>query len=399
MKFSKPGKHQKRTTRMTLALLLSGTTAMAAAFDASAGDFRLTADYTDPGTTLKIEVYEYRNDPNVARSLAPALACTGYTWDTAPLMVVFGGAAGTGDDYIGFYPIAEKVNTKACTRVVYVRMANEKGYGHGTDTPNAYAPAEMVNKSAANVEWAMNQVLTATYPSARRVTYVGGSASALFGAKLLERKFSDMIQPFNYSVPWSRVKRFVFAGPPAGNLAIACKNTYYGSLGATGIIDDVANGLTGRFNCATYLATGGVTEANGALYGWADAAAKTAARNAGLRINMVIGRQDELFGNSNATSYGDNACVSQANNTDYNCWTGPEGVENYMATTNLWPDRWAFASPSAYVNDAITYSVINATHGDVWGKPEVVQGFCYLAAKESSSMYPTYESTYLAQCD
>lgn len=399
MQFSKKGKHQRRTTRSTLALLLCSALVMTAVSDALAGDFAYMTSYSDPGTGLAIEVYEYRNAPNTAHSLAPALACTGYTWDTAPLMVVFGGAAGTGYDYTGFYPIAEKVNARVCTRVVYVRMANATGYGHGTGTPNAYAPAEMVNKSAANVEWAMHKVLTEAYPSARRVTYVGGSASALFGAKLLERKFSEMIQPFNASAPWSRVKRFVFAGPPAGNLATACKNTYYGSLTATGIIDDVANGLTGKSYCASYLATGGVTESNGALYGWADAATKTAARNAGLRINMVIGRQDELFGNSNATVYGDNACVSHANNTDYNCWTGPEGVENYMATTNLWPDRWGFTSPSDYVNDAITYSVINATHSDVWGKPEVVQGFCYLAAKEASSMYPTYESTYIAQCD
>ncbi len=396
MQISTANKRRKRTTRTTLALLLSSAAAMTAASDALAGDFAYTTSYSDPGTGLAIEVYEYRNVPNTARSLAPALACTGYTWDTAPLMVVFGGSAGTGYDYTGFYPIAEKVNAKACTRVVYVRMANATGYGHGTGTPNAYAPAEMVYKSAANVEWAMNKVLTATYPRARRVTYVGGSASALFGAKLLERKFSEMIQPFNASAPWSRVKRFIFSGPPAGNLATACRNTFYG-VGVTNTIDGVANGLTGKGSCAGYLnflRLANLSDDSGKLYGWADSNTKLLARNAGLRINMVIGRQDELFG-SNGTG-----CTAP-NPDRRSCWTGPLGVLNYMFTTNLEPDRWGgvYPSMSVYVNDAITYSPINATHGDVWGKPDVVRAFCYLAAKEASSMYPSSEGTYLAQCD
>lgn len=364
------------------AAVCAGGLMMAA--DASAGGFVWSGYYLNQSTGGAIELYSYYDNTSVAYSLASGPACNGYTWQTAPIMVVFGGGVGTGYEYGGFVDIADKVNRKACTRVVYVRQTNAQGYFLATGTANPRAPADKANNAAGNIAWAMDRVLTYFYPSAKRVTYVGGSASAGLGAKLIETKYNDLITPTTSAVPWSRVKRFIFSGPPAGNLATACRYT-----SATSDFYGVPSGFTGKPNCTEYLkflAVNGVSDISGNLYGSASESTKTAARNAGLRINMFVGTEDALFGWPAAGMA-----------------SGPQGVENYMAVSNLWPNMTGIpstaAAASAHVDAGITYGTMSATHSNVWSRPSVVKAICYLAAKETSSMNPAAKSQYLARCD
>lgn len=354
------------------------------ATDASAGGFVWSGYYLNQSTGGAIELYSYYDNTSVAYSLAAGPACNGYTWQTAPIMVVFGGSLGTGYEYGGFTDIADRLNRKACTRVVYVRQINAQGYFLATGTADPRNPAYKANNAAGNIAWAMDRVLTYFYPSAKRVTYVGGSASAGLGAKLLEMKFGELVTPTTSTVPWSRVKRFIFAGPPIGNLATACRytsaaSTFYG----------IPAGFTGKANCTEYLnflAANGVPDTSGNLYGFASETTKTTARNAGLRINMFVGTEDELFGWPAAGTA-----------------TGPQGVENFMAVSNLWPNLTGIpstaATAAAHVDAGITYGTMSATHSNVWSRPSVVKAVCYLAAKETSSMNPAAQSQYLARCD
>lgn len=366
-------------------LLIAGNADAAAGF-ALLGTESGTVNSSVPNV---IDIYEYRS--NLAESgslsgLGMGGACTGYSVSTVPIMVVFGGNDGTGSEYGGFTTIAANLDAKTCTRMVYVQFKNANGHFNGA-VPNMAAPANTVNSAAANIEWAMDAVLRYYFRYAKRVTYVGGSASAGLGAKLLERKFYDLIKVPSVAVPWSRVKRFIFAGPPLGNTATACRYTKAGAL-----YDLVVWRYIGiNQNCSSYLNWLGPTGANdgtGNLYGKATADAKSMAASAGLRINMLVGTSDELFG-----------WTTQSQNYA----TGPQGVVNFMDVSGLSAGLSAAPSSSTvadgYSGSAITYSTTDATHSTVWSRPDVVKTMCYLAARETSSMGSFGLSTYLQKCD
>lgn len=368
--------------RRLTAAIIAGGSLMAA--DALAAQFVLSGASDSPYMKISFNIYTYANNPMYPRDMPSVPACNGYSSETVPIMVVFGGGTGTGLEYAGLETMADKVLMKTCTRVIYVRQTAAEGYFANTGTANPANPKEKVEKAARNIIWEMDRILTSHYPQAQRVTYVGGSASAGLGAKVLELKFSDLVTSPTSTVPWSRVKRFVFAGPPVGNFATACR---YTSAGST--FDAAQSFYTGKASCKNYLdylAANNVSDTSGILYGYASESAKTTARDAGLRINMFIGTEDELFGWPTSGTA-----------------TGPQGVENFMGVSNLWPVLTGIpttaATASTHVDTGITYGTMSATHSNVWSRPSVVKAMCYLAAKETSSINPSAKSQYLARCD
>lgn len=295
--------------------------------------------------TYRASVDEWRHQDTTPRSLD----CLSSRWDTAPIMVVFGGGPGTGDVSAGFVTLGAKLS-RACIRLVVVEGVT--GYDSGARAPGLTAAVGRLSDMAANVEYATEVVLN-LYPRATRAAFLGGSMSAALGAKIIDNYFDRVTAPRS-SDPLTRVDRFVFGGPPIGDLKAGCQRTvddtryaYMPQVAAffTGATPSTPGGTTGI--CASYLAAaGGVS---GTMYGKATATQLQRLRSSGVRVNLFIGSNDEFFG----------GCGS--------CFTGADGVGNFLQVTGL-DSLLVMVAPTGINSTATVTGTImpGRTHSTLW---------------------------------
>lgn len=344
--------------------------------EASAAEGFVWAGYnTNSATGYAFSVYEYRYDTAQQKSLK----CASTLWNAAPIVVSFGGGTGVNNDAVNETNLGRKLSN-ACVRLVAIQGT----YPYLTGAPpqntldNGIA-LKRVTVAAQNMGFAINTIINWTYYSgASHVTVKGGSASGIFGAKVLEQRFGSLT-----AAPWNKVRRFVLGGPPAADLAEACKFTADGNT----TLQWAMNDFTGHATCMAYLdkrktlaGTWWVYTPDPLLTSF-NPTQLSQLSSMGMKVNTFVGDRDEIFG------YGV-AGLNCATATNGSCWNGPPGVENYLTTSNLrnipggvWrasvsnPRAAKFASASA----ATTFTTIpEATHSS---GPDVSSGICDVIAE------------------
>ncbi|TXH66346.1 MAG: hypothetical protein E6Q88_12160 [Lysobacteraceae bacterium] len=276
---------------------------------------------TNPSTNYAFYAYEYRYDTAQQKSLK----CSSASWNSAPIVVSFGGADGTSTDAVDA-DLGRRLSN-ACVRLVAIQGAN--GYLTGApaiNLANKNMALDRVTTGGQNMGFAVNSVINlAYYSGASHVTVKGGSASGIYGAKVLEQRYGSL-----GTYPWTKVRRFVFGGPPTGDLTEACKYTADGST----TLQAAMTGHTGYATCKDYLnsrktlaGTWWVYTAT-PLYTAFNGAQLTQLNNWGVKVNTFVGNRDEIFG------YGV-AGLNCATALNGSCWNGPQGVDNYLAGSGL----------------------------------------------------------------
>lgn len=397
-------RHAKYNSGFLVSRALTAVFAVFAASSAGAGGFSYRAykTFTTPSTPYTVggqlygfDVIEYRNNAANRNDIPQHCINAGYNGGTLPVFLVFGGGNGNGGGvpYIGWagpsswgseYTVfdgggrlGDVLMNKACTRVVYVRSVF--GYELATSA-NASNPQPRMKGMAQNIASAMDILMqdASLYQQAKKVTYLGGSASALYGAHVLSDKFGQMVGP-SASAPWNKVKRFVLAGPHGGNIITACKHNY-APADRTSYVTATAKNLVNWY-CDELRPVPSSNEYLGNMYSPATQEAKAQAAQYGLRINMFVGDKDEIYGYAPG-----NNCI--ANGT---CWSGPDGLNNFVNVANLTPIN-TFNNPTdglggaIFSGQSITKSILpGVNHSGVWTHPPTVKTICYLAAYDSLS--------------
>lgn len=305
-----------------LCALVAGISA-GAALDAAAVEGFVVVNSTahqNPNTGYAYHAYEYRYNTTQSKSLK----CSSAAWDSAPIVVSFGGADGTFTDSqdtdLG------RLLSNACVRLVAVKGVN--GYLTGAPALTTSDP-DMARRQVAVAGQNMGFVVDAAlgyYTAASHVTVKGGSASAAYGAKMLEQRYASL------GTSWTRVRRFVFGGPPIGDLTAGCLYTAPAGVDSTGkkvvtLMEGVVIGHTGHSSCSSYLASRNY--AANPVYATFNATQLSQLAAWGVKVNTFVGGKDDFFGlgaaylNCAAAPYG-------------SCWSGPQGVENYLTTSGLY---------------------------------------------------------------
>lgn len=300
-------------------LLLAPVAMLLATTTAEAGFQRATSAEVVRGD-YRANVDEWRHQDATPRSLD----CPSSRWSTAPIMVVFGGADGTGDISAGFVTLGAKLS-RVCIRLVVVE--GNTGYDAGARAPGVTSAVGRISDMAANVEYATEVVLN-LYPEATRAALLSGSMSAALAAKVVDDYFYRVIatpKPDSLTRdPLTRVDRFVFGGPPIGNLVDGCKHTVDSTVGVlmpqvaaffTGAPPSSPGGTTGV--CANYVAAAARAGVSGAMYGTATPTQLRELQASGVRLNFFVGSEDWFFGR----------CAT--------CYSGPDGVGNFLQVTGL----------------------------------------------------------------
>ena len=343
------------------------------AADATAAEGFVWVGYNTNTTGYAFAVYEYRYDTAQQKSLK----CASTLWNSAPIVVSFGGASGTFSDMLD-NTLGRKLSN-ACVRLVGVKGTNDYMTGAPpVNLSNNKMAWDRVSVAGQNMGFAVNTVINwAYYSGASHVTVKGGSASGIFGAKVLDQRFAS----FGVA-PWNKVRRFVFGGPPAADLAQACKYTADG----TNILQGVTTGFTGYGTCKLYLASR--SYAADKLVNTFTPTQLSQLYSMGMKVNTFVGDKDEIFG------YGVQG-ANCATATNGSCWKGPEGVDDYLTVSGLrnipggvWKtsvsNPWAakFASASA----ATTFTTIpGATHSS---GPDITSGICDVIAEGRANTNP-----------
>ncbi len=360
-----------RNTSLRLALL--ATACMAPAMEVAAGSFQSIGMNVVNGTynTYYGAVYEWRHNDTIAQSLP-----SGCNTSTAPIVVLFHGGNGidSGNAALTEYmtTLAQRLST-ACVRMVSVQ--GRTAYTVNAP-PNASSATSVPNQAALNIATALTQIMSApVYRNASKVIYFGGSMSGLFGAVLLRNQYANYT---NDAVPyWSKLDRFVVAGPPAGNLYDACKlsNTY----------NDTARGTATLFtggDCVSFLRD--FNAITGRLMK-PFTAAEVATLRSKIRVHMLVGTLDDLWGYGKP---GVPSCNVNANPPQ--CWTGQQGVDNYLATSGLSSTVYRNIDAVPPSSSPITFTQITgAGHSNVWNyNAGVESGICKLISRDFPGTLP-----------
>lgn len=361
------GKNTRKHRKALLCLALLATMSMIPAMEAAAGSFQSAGMNVAsiPNGVYSGTVYEWRNDDTVAQSL-PA----GCNPSTAPIAVLFHG--GTGID-AGNQALIEHMTTlaqrlsTACVRMVSVQ-------GNTPYTANAPANStsatSVPNQAATNIAFALAQIMSApAYKNASNVIYLGGSMSGLLGGVMLRNQYSNYT---NDGVAyWSKLDRFVMAGPPGGNLYNACQH----AAGYTYTAPDISNLFTGR-TCQSFVAYFNAT--TGSLVQPFNSA-EIAILRSKVRIHMLVGTNDDLWGYGKPDKPN---CNSQA--IPSHCWTGPQGVEDYLTMSGFSATTYRDTNAISPNSQPITFTqLIGAGHNNVWDyNTPVEMGICKLISRD-----------------
>ncbi|MEQ1513049.1 MAG: hypothetical protein ABL934_10280 [Lysobacteraceae bacterium] len=360
--------------KKSLATILAFGVLGIATADASAAEAFVWVGSGINSTGYAFSIYEYRYDIAQQKSLK----CASTRWDSAPIVVSFGGADGTLTDMLDS-TLGRKLSN-ACVRLVGIKGANAYMVGAPPVTPfNTKIAWDRVSVAGQNMGYAVNAVINWTrYSGSSHVTVKGGSASGIFGAKVLEQRFAW----FNVA-PWNKVRRFVFGGPPAADLAAACRNT---AEGAAITLQSVTKGFTGYESCRSYLV--GRNYQADILVSKFTPTQLSQLYSMGMKINTFVGDKDDIFG----YGFPGANCATAISGT---CWKGPDGVDNYLYESGLYyipggvwkasvSNPWAakFASASA----ATTFTTIpGATHSS---GPDITSGICDVIAEGRANTNP-----------
>lgn len=306
---------------LLLPLLAAGAlSGFACTADAAEGYVWIGANTNTTGYAFN--VYEYRYDTLQQKSLK----CASGAWETAPIVVSFGGAEGTGGDSLD--PDLGRRLSNACVRLVAINGANAYLTGApANNLSNKNMALDRVNVAGQNMGFAVDTVINwGYYANASHVTVKGGSASGIYGAKVLEQRLSAL---GTASSKWYKVRRFVFGGPPTGDLVDACRHTADGNT----TLQWAMNLHTGYATCKDYensrlvLAGTRYVPSPMPLYTALTATQLNTLSSLGVKVNTFVGDQDEIFG------YG--IGLNCATAWDGYCWNGPQGVESYLTVSNL----------------------------------------------------------------
>lgn len=309
-------KKKMRVLCALIAAMASGN-----AVDAAAAEGFAFVHYNTNTTGYAFYAYEYRYDTAQQKSLK----CSSALWNSAPIVVSFGGAEGTSTDALDA-DMGRRLSN-ACVRLVAVQGANAYLTGApANNLSNKNMALDRVTVAAQNMGFAINSTINlAYYSGASHVTVKGGSASGIYGAKVLEQRYASL-----GTYPWSKVRRFVLGGPPTGDLTEACKYTADGNTTAQWAM----NLHTGYATCKDYLnsrktlaGTWWVYTAS-PLYTAFNATQLNQLASLGVKVNTFVGNRDEIFG------YGV-AGLNCATALNGSCWNGPPGVENYLSGSGL----------------------------------------------------------------
>ena len=343
--------------------------------------------------TYQYKVKEYREDVTVANSIFPdCMAKNPELVRAAPIVIFFPGAHGAYDSTSADYPeitrIAQKLHV-ACARMLVV--VGVTPYAAGTINP--YQTIDAFLPSTRNVEAATDYIMR-NYSSASSVTYVGGSSSALFGAKLLELRRGEIFSPASSS-PWTKLKRFILAGPGAGDMYFACRNAGTGSHieisslpGAVG--EYLPNGNKSTcVNYTNFVESSPNSSGMGAFYSPLTAVEKNAmAAGNGPKINMFVGAKDHIYGKYNPDKTDNINCAATAPSGV--CWSAVDGASNYASMLGLTPTRISEGNSSITRSGSTTLlSMANAGHSDVWAHASMPKWICGLVTGDSVCFGPS----------
>jgi hypothetical protein len=308
---------------------------------------------------------------------------------SAAIAILFPGGPGTSEPGPEALDLAQALSF-ACVRLVYVK--GTAAY----DTNVDLGPVLTAEPRLAVQAEAMSQVMNAVmnrYPGAKRFYFIGGSNSAAIGAKVLEQKASLIAQSSGSN--WSKLRRFIMAGSPIGNLVDGCYHSYdWGTLNQpAGLLMPI---VTKNFIAMSDNLPGGYCNTllnnrngwSGAMYLPMSAAMQTSLVNANFRLNLFVGGDDDFFG----------AVTRPGIPSRMTAYSGPNGVDNYVATafansSNLVNTPWAQIPLNNYPAsvdsaNAFTKSVaLGQGHSGVFNK--FTNGvICTLAIYDGQASYP-----------
>ncbi len=341
-------------------------------------------EFARKATGYRVAVSEYRD----ITSRPSSLRCGEALWSKAPIVISFGGANGQGADALDA-DFGRRLS-RACIRLVAVQGIDP--YLPASPAPSTTDPSAATKRvvaAADNVASAVEFVI-GKYPLTTHVTYRGGSASAIYGAKVLEQKTKSGALGV---APWSKVRRFIFGALPTADITEACKNTADG--------DTVFKiwGLgphTGYSTCKQYLGSrlsGSGYSANPIYSAFTSTAPLGSTSdlqklaNWGVKVNGFTGTSDEIFGFGLP---GFNCATA----TSGSCWNGPQGFDGYLNISalrnvgvnnrTLTDTRTAkFTSTTAKVTFT---KVRNATH--TLSGPQINAGLCDVIAEGQANTIP-----------
>lgn len=218
--------------------------------------------------------------------------------------------------------------------------------------------------------------------TAPQFAYLGGSAGALFGAKLIDK------YPVTDPVLANMARALLVAGPAGGNVYESCTQAQQGSLVrqvAPSLFNKRCDGVTQPAN-SNHLTTP-----------WAnEEIVSTATKNvaffvnptnfvsfitAGKQIDIAAGTADAIFGWSSGSTV----------------WTGPQYIAAFLKSVN----QTTTSCPTPAYNAALGsegcsfFPISGATHDNIWDQtnPNFMFGLCQLIA------YSRYPNPYFTQTD
>lgn len=270
-----------------------------------------------------------------------------------------------------------------------VRMITIVGNSHYlTGVSSTATPEGRLSFGAQNVHDVIDKILNfykRTDKTLPRYAYLGGSAGALFGAKMID------IYPLVDTDPVlaNLARALLVAGPAGGNAYESCTHSTQGSLVrqvSSSLFDKRCDGVTQPAN-SNHLTTPWANEAimsdkttNVAYFvNKTDNFNKFV--NSGRPINIAVGTADDIFGPSSST-----------------VWTGPQYITAFLKSVNLATDLTTSCTTPAYNaalgSEKCSYFPLNgATHSNIWDQtnPNFMFGLCQLIA------YTRYPNPYWTQ--
>jgi hypothetical protein len=315
------------------------------------------------GTGYSFKVWE---DP----SALVAGKCPGGNIQNAPLAIHF-----NGDEGILNYPNPdlELVQTqqvdlirrlgKICVRFLAIDGVNE--YLYGVNIWNSPTPERRLAFGAQNIHDGIQQLLNAYKDTSNAYpyyVYIGSSAGALFGAKLIDQ-FLPPDPVFE-----KMVRAIWLAGPAGANLYEVCQHSAVGSLVRTIYPSDFnvrcdwttlprhPEHLSTPLNLVNlvYPFTTGINlYPNGLNF--------NNFLNSNRKIVIAIGSQDNIYGPVNQGYY-----------------NGPQYVDSFLNAVGI-KGRCPTNPTSNLGSDLCAEYVSGADHG-AWNPPEVIPGVCQMIA-------------------
>lgn len=318
-----------------------------------------TTAYGNVAITLKYS--EYKADVYEWSSVWPTY-CGNKA--AAPIVIAFGGGNGDGNDQIGYdlNNLQDYVNSRSAILAEKLQKACVRFAGIKGRTPLVSA-WEVSNNSLGNIQinggsdqykWTqigakhMSDVMAsvmAKYPSASQYILHSGSATAIFGAGVVERNYAAIVG----GVPgWTKFKRLITnSGPLGGDYRDGCVNS-----------------TPARTDCNAYLSA----NTSFPLFTRGSSASALALYGAGFRFTFTAASDDNLnwWGGKGALSDTSN-CRTRTSGA---CWTATRGIKNYLDTAMpdaqaLYPTQFVFgiyAAASAAVDPVVdSNSFVTAT--------------------------------------